>query len=125
MGRPPKVKMIEDAETVKVSASNKDDLAVLIQKNLTKELKNESLYIGFLDEPEEAPTTVTDWISTGNSLLDLAISNRPNGGMPCGKQVELNGLEACVTEDTLIDIIISNPLLNSINPSKEITIGEV
>lgn len=36
---------------------------------------------------------VTDWISTGCDILDLAISNRPHGGLPCSKVVEFNGLE--------------------------------
>jgi recombination protein RecA len=93
MGRPPKSKSAEEDVKVSAGAAVKDDLALLIQKNLTKALE-ESAFIGFLDEPEEAPTTVTDWISTGNSLLDLAISNKPNGGLPVGKMVELTGLES-------------------------------
>jgi recombination protein RecA len=36
---------------------------------------------------------VSDWISTGSTLLDLAISNRAGGGLPVGRIVELNGLE--------------------------------
>ncbi|MDO8661236.1 MAG: hypothetical protein Q7K43_05065, partial [Candidatus Woesearchaeota archaeon] len=98
MGRTAKNKVDDSAVATKEekvsTVAVKDDLAVLIQKNLSKELKDESSYIGFLDEPEEAPTTVTDWISTGNSLLDLAVSNRPHGGWPVGKIVELTGLEA-------------------------------
>lgn len=47
----------------------------------------------FLDQ-EDDPSQITDWISTGNSELDLAISNRPNGGLPVGRIVELTGLEA-------------------------------
>jgi len=94
MGRPPKIKASEDIK-VSSNASVKDDLALLIQKNLSKEKElDETSFVGFLDEPEEAPTTVTEWISTGNSLLDLAISNRPNGGLPVGKLVEFTGLEA-------------------------------
>ena len=45
-----------------------------------------------LDE-HDSPADVTDWISTGSSMLDLAISNRPHGGLPVGKMVEFNGLE--------------------------------
>lgn len=36
---------------------------------------------------------VVDWISTGSDILDLAISNRPNGGQPSSKIVEYAGLE--------------------------------
>ena len=31
---------------------------------------------------------------TGDDMLDLAISNRPNGGFPVGRIVEVTGLEA-------------------------------
>lgn len=40
-----------------------------------------------------APVHVNDWISTGSSILDLAISNRPHGGIPVGRITEINGLE--------------------------------
>lgn len=36
---------------------------------------------------------VSDWISTGNDILDLAISNRPYGGQPSSKIIEYSGLE--------------------------------
>lgn len=42
------------------------------------------------------PTINSDvkyWVSTGCDILDLAISNRPNGGFPVGRIVELMGLE--------------------------------
>jgi recombination protein RecA len=37
--------------------------------------------------------SVTDWVSTGNDLVDLSIANRPNGGIPVGKMTEITGLE--------------------------------
>jgi len=37
---------------------------------------------------------VSDWISTGSSLLDLAISNRKNGGLPVGRICELSSQES-------------------------------
>jgi recombination protein RecA len=39
------------------------------------------------------PSKITDWIPTGSDLLDLAISNRPNAGLPVGRIIELSGLE--------------------------------
>ena len=36
---------------------------------------------------------VSDWVSTGNDLVDLSIANRPNGGLPVGKITEITGLE--------------------------------
>lgn len=40
-----------------------------------------------------APIHVNDWISTGSSILDLYISNVPNGGIPVGRITEFTGLE--------------------------------
>lgn len=37
---------------------------------------------------------VTDWVSTGSDMLDIAISNRKYGGYPVGRITELTGLEA-------------------------------
>lgn len=43
---------------------------------------------------DDSPTFVRDWISTGSTLLDYMISNRRNGGVPCGKITELQGEES-------------------------------
>lgn len=70
---------------------DRDELAVLLQETLNKSSK-EGKVSYFLDE-EDNPSEITEWISTGSTLLDLAISNRPNGGLPVGRMVELSGLE--------------------------------
>ena len=72
--------------------SNRDDLIDLLQTELNKANKDGGKIAFRLDE-QDSPADVTDWISTGSSLLDLAISNRPHGGLPVGKMVEFNGLE--------------------------------
>ena len=72
--------------------SNRDDLIDLLQTELNKGNKDGGKIAFRLDE-QDSPADVTDWISTGSSLLDLAISNRPHGGLPVGKMVEFNGLE--------------------------------
>ena len=71
--------------------SKKDELAGIIAEELNKQFKHQKVAY-FLDE-DENPTDVTDWISTGSTMLDLAISNRPDGGVAVGKITELNGLE--------------------------------
>jgi recombination protein RecA len=58
------------------SSLNKDDI---VSWDLTK---------------DDSPTYVRDWISTGSTLLDYMISNRRNGGVPCGKITELQGEES-------------------------------
>jgi len=47
-----------------------------------------------LEGDDDSPSEVSEWISTGSSMLDLAISNRPNGGLPVGRITEITGLEA-------------------------------
>lgn len=71
---------------------DRDDLAILLQEALNKSSKDGTKVSYFLDEDDD-PTEVTEWVSTGSTLLDLAISNRKHGGMPVGKFVELSGPE--------------------------------
>ena len=71
---------------------DRDEMAIALAKELNKANKDGSKSSYFLDE-EDDPSLVTDWLSTGSTLLDLAISNRKNGGMPVGKFIELSGLE--------------------------------
>jgi len=73
--------------------STRDELSTLISKNLSKTFKDQAQTVWYLDGPEDSPSDIIDWISTGSSLLDLAISNRPNGGIPVGRITELTGLE--------------------------------
>ena len=70
----------------------RDDLIELLANELNKANKDGGKIAHFLDE-QENPAEISDWISTGSSILDLAISNRPHGGLPVGKMVEFNGLE--------------------------------
>jgi|TARA_R110000737_G_scaffold79083_2_gene110904 recombination protein RecA len=70
-----------------------DGLAGLLADSLNKKFKDYKVAY-FLDGSEQTPTDLTEWISTGSSILDLAISNRKNGGLPVGRITELTGLEA-------------------------------
>ena len=71
--------------------SNKDSLASTIAESLNTKFKGQKVAY-FLDGSYSTPTDITDFISTGSSLLDLAISNRPNGGIAVGRITEINGL---------------------------------
>ena len=68
-----------------------DDLAQIIAETLNKKSKTTKV-AHFLSE-DGTPSNVLGWISTGNAMLDIAISNRPDGGFPVGRIIELNGLE--------------------------------
>lgn len=72
---------------------DRDEMALLIQKELNKAQKDGTKVSFFLDE-DDNPVDVKEWVSTGSTLLDLAISNRPHGGFPVGRMVELSGLES-------------------------------
>ena len=77
-------------KTAPTGESLTEELAVSLNKKFKKEY-NQVAY--FLNGGEESPTDVTSWVSTGCTPLDLAISNRPNGGLPVSKIVEITGLE--------------------------------
>lgn len=72
----------------------RDELSSILAENLNKKFKGRNKIAYFLDGSEETPTDLTEWVSTGDDMLDLAISNRPNGGFPVGRIVEITGLEA-------------------------------
>jgi len=71
---------------------DKDDLAHSLADVLNKQFKQDGKVAYFIDG--DTPTDINDWVSTGSSMLDLAISNRPHGGLPTGRIIELNGLES-------------------------------
>ena len=73
--------------------SVKDDLAGVLADSLNKKFKDYKVAY-FLDGVTETPTDIKEFISTGSTMLDLAISNRPNGGIAVGRITELNGLES-------------------------------
>jgi len=67
------------------------DLADILASELNKQSKDQKVAF-FLNE-DEAPTNVEDWVSTGCAMLDVAVSNRPYGGLPVGRITEITGLE--------------------------------
>lgn len=90
----PQKKNISSSKHVELDTNiERDDLALLVQKELNKANKDGTKSAFFLDEDDD-PTQITDWVSTGSTLLDLAISNRPYGGLPVGKFIELSGAES-------------------------------
>jgi recombination protein RecA len=72
-----------------------EDLASLLANTLNTKFKETNYKVAyFLDRDADSPSNVTDWISTGNDIVDLAISNRPNGGLPVGRIIEIMGESA-------------------------------
>jgi recombination protein RecA len=70
-----------------------DDLASILADSLNKQNKEGKIAYFLTGDGGDAPTNVRDWLSTGNAMLDVAISNRPYGGLPVGRITEITGLE--------------------------------
>lgn len=76
-------------------ASVQDDLASVLADSLNKKFKASNYKVAYiLNEDADSPCAVTEWLSTGNDMVDLAISNRPNGGLPVGRVIEIQGESA-------------------------------
>ena len=71
--------------------TKEDDLASLLAESLNKKAKDQK--VAFFLDGGDSPTDVSDWVSSGASMLDVAISNRPYGGFPVGRIAEITGLE--------------------------------
>ena len=74
-------------------SERRDVLASELADSLNSKIKGQKVAF-FLDGSDDTPTDINDFISTGSSLLDVAISNRPNGGIAVGRITEINGLQA-------------------------------
>lgn len=69
------------------------NLTEAILSSINEQFKVNSYKTAYHLTDPDVISDVTDWVSTGCSVLDLAISNRPNGGLPVGRIVEITGLE--------------------------------
>lgn len=82
------------AKTANTKSDMEDNLAKSLADALEKKFKgNAHKSVYFIDTERDNPSNIKQWISTGCDMLDLAISNRPDGGLPAGKIVEIQGLE--------------------------------
>mgnify|MGYP003848244917 FL=1 len=81
-------------QTRSIRMSVNDVLAKSLADSLNKKFKDTNKVAYFLDGSDTTPTDIREFISTGSSTLDLAISNRPDGGIAVGRITEINGLES-------------------------------
>mgnify|MGYP001568699573 CR=1 FL=1 len=97
------------AETELVSSElidGDEEFADELIKSLNKSFNDRIAYN--LDRDLDSPTNVKQYISTGSILLDYIISNKRDGGIPCGRLIEVAGLESCVSEDTIVEVIVED-----------------
>lgn len=72
----------------------RDELASAIAASINAQFK-EFKAVHFLSGTgDTGAVDVSEWISTGDDILDLRISNRPHGGIPVGRITEITGLES-------------------------------
>ncbi len=80
----------DELDNVNSTATAEDES---LTKDLLKSLNKDGRHAySFFDD--ENPSDIKFWISTGSTLLDYAISNRRNGGIPFGRITEVHGLES-------------------------------
>jgi len=88
-----------------------DDFTSDLIKSLNKEHGSKIAYNLAYDE---SPTHVKRWISTGSKQLDYIISNRPNGGLPEGRIIEIFGPPSIGKSHIAIQIARSTQQLGGI-----------
>lgn len=69
-------------------------LSKLLIKEFNKDEEKTGKLAWSLAFDDDNPTEVRGFISTGNTLLNYIIANKPNGGIPVGKLTEIVGEEA-------------------------------
>lgn len=83
--------MAKSKKTLDENNINQDNLVNVLLKKLNE--NSDGGCTAYLLDEIDSPSYVKDWISTGSHLLDIAISNRPHGGLPVGRIVEFSGEE--------------------------------
>lgn len=92
MAKTKKEKPIDSVpNTIKQSAE--DELAEILSTSLNTKFKDQGQVVFTLNDKEN-PSNIIDWVSMGNSVGDLIISNIPNGGVAAGRLTEITGLES-------------------------------
>jgi len=67
------------------------ELADILADELNKYSKDQKVAY-FLDD-KDSPANINGWVSFGNDILDLVVSNQPKSGAPVGRIIEITGME--------------------------------
>jgi len=82
------------AEPAAAKAIDQKQAARTLRDALNKSNGKDADPVAYDLTKDDSPTHIKDWIPTGSTLLDYAISNRRDGGVPAGKIVEIQGEES-------------------------------
>lgn len=85
-------KSSNNSEETNTEEKDVKTLAKQLRNTLNKSSDDDKISWDLTDN--DSPTHIKSWISTGSTILDYIISNRRNGGIPCGKITELQGEES-------------------------------
>jgi recombination protein RecA len=73
------------------SKTQEPELSDILADELNKYSKSQK--VAYFLNQNDSPTQIDSWVSFGNDVLDLVVSNRPNGGAPVGRIIEVTGME--------------------------------
>ena len=82
----------KETASVQIDANSTEELINIIHDNINKLYKDKDISQFLEVDNQELADSI--WIPTGCDVLDLAISNRIGGGIPCGRVTEIAGWEA-------------------------------
>ena len=88
-----KAEKTESSKTKKTEPTPEINLGDVILASINEQFKTNNYKAAFHLTDPDVISDVTDWVSTGCSVLDLAIANKPNCGLPVGRITEITGLE--------------------------------
>ena len=88
-----KAEKTESSKTKKSEPTPEINLGDVILASINEQFKTNNYKAAFHLTDPDVISDVTDWVSTGCSVLDLAIANKPNCGLPVGRITEITGLE--------------------------------
>lgn len=82
--------MAKKEKKVEESVKTDNELAGIIKDTINSNFKGFKV-ASFLNSDDNVASQIDLWLPTGSTMLDLAISNRPNGGYPFGRIIEIYG----------------------------------
>lgn len=74
-----------------MAKKKEDNLLGEIRDSVNKAYKKQGGNVANIMDDISDDLSPSDWISTGDDILDLSISNIPNGGLPLGRYVNIYG----------------------------------
>lgn len=75
----------------KKKKNDNKDILESVRDDINKKFKDTGKNVASVMSDTSTDIEPEGWISTGDDILDLSISNRPHGGLPLGKYVNIYG----------------------------------